>query len=132
MIGCFFAIAGHMSQTLGYESWLQVWELEDASIDRKYLASLYWAAVTVSTVGYGDIVPSNNIEMFICLFLLFSGVALYSYIVSTLSNLFSSVHQGDETIQSRVLVITAFAQKQKFSRHLTKKIQYFFKSSIYH
>lgn len=102
--------------------------MEDKTANQKYLASIYWAVVTISTVGYGEIVPINVIEMAITLVLIFVGVSFYSYIISKLSNLFSSVKQKDELV-SREQIAYDFATKQRFTEHLTRRIQYFFKSS---
>lgn len=89
------------------------------------MACIYWAAVTISTVGYGDIVPNNVIEILLGIFLIFSGVAMYSYIVSKLSNLFSTV-KADKGQVSKDQIVTEFATKQRFTQSLTTRIQYFF------
>lgn len=96
MVGIFFAIAANISEGFGYESWIQANGLQDRDMGTKYLASYYWAAVTTSTVGYGDITPNNVVEISLGLLLLFSGVAIYSYIVSKLSNLVSSVSDNND------------------------------------
>jgi hypothetical protein len=87
---------------------------------------LYWAAVSISTVGYGDILPTNTIEISVEIILVITGVALYSYIISKLSNLFSSVKKDDSS-KTRDEIIAEFAQSHNFSNHLKKKIQYFYK-----
>lgn len=93
----------------------------------KYLASFYWAAVSFSTVGYGDIGPTNIIEICVCIILLLVGVTTYSYIVSNLSRLVSNVG-ANSSIASKEALVNDFASKQRFSESLTKKISYFFKS----
>jgi hypothetical protein len=78
--------------------------------------------------GYGDILPTNTIEITVEIFLVFSGVALYSYIISKLSNLFSSVKK-DDSDKTRDEILSEFAMMQSFSNHLKKKVQYFFRIS---
>lgn len=38
-------------------------DLGEVKTSELYLGGLYWAAMTMSTIGYGDVVPSNAIEM---------------------------------------------------------------------
>jgi potassium voltage-gated channel Eag-related subfamily H protein 7 len=41
-----------------------------------YVACLHWSMMTITSIGYGDIVPSNSVEYAVCVvFMLFAGVA---------------------------------------------------------
>ena len=121
MVGCFFAVAANISEDFGLTSWVIENDLTESSIIQKYLACIYWAAVSISTVGYGDILPTNTIEITVEILLVFTGVALYSYIISKLSNLFSSVKK-DDSDKTRDEILSEFAMMQSFSDHLKKKI----------
>jgi voltage-gated potassium channel len=45
-------------------------------------AAVYWSIVTMSTVGYGDIVPTTNAGRFIAMVVIFAGVAVLSFVTS--------------------------------------------------
>ncbi|MEA3492394.1 MAG: NAD-binding protein [Campylobacterota bacterium] len=54
-----------------------------------YLDAVYWAMVTVSTVGYGDITPVTDIGKIISMFSIVFGVALISFTTSIMVSAFS-------------------------------------------
>ena len=50
--------------------------------------AIYWAIVTLSTVGYGDIVPSSKVAKFFALMIILSGPALLSLITASIASVF--------------------------------------------
>ena len=61
------------------DTWLVVKGLENAFWMEKYLYSIYWALTTMVTVGYGDIVPQNRVEVGFCSFTILSGSMVFGY-----------------------------------------------------
>lgn len=68
------------------DNWMALEGIKDASVVHRYLTSFYWSVVTTMTVGYGDIVPTNRYEKLLTCLILLLGVAINSFILSTLSN----------------------------------------------
>ena len=40
----------------------------------QYVAGVYWAFTTMTTVGYGDILPQNDIERAFAILIMFTGM----------------------------------------------------------
>ncbi|KAF1773815.1 Cyclic nucleotide-binding-like [Phytophthora cactorum] len=73
------------------------------SILSKYIASIYWAITTMTTVGFGDIYPVNDFEKGFCILVLISGTTLFAYVVGTVievaSNSKSLMNREHEMVQ---------------------------------
>ena len=54
-----------------------------------YLDAIYWAMVTITTVGYGDITPVTDIGKIIAMFSIIFGVAMISFTTSIMVSAFS-------------------------------------------
>ena len=83
-------------------NWISANDLDNAPDFSKYMASLYWATVTCTTVGYGDILPVNYYELVWALFIILFGVAVFSYILSNLSSQFSEITRSNAMNQERI------------------------------
>lgn len=57
-----------------------------------YLTSLYWSAMTVTSVGYGDVLPVNLTEQVVCVFLMFGSSFLWARVLSDIMN---AIANGD-------------------------------------
>ena len=54
-----------------------------------YLDAIYWALVTISTVGYGDISPVTETGKIISMFGIIVGIAMISFVTSVMVSAFS-------------------------------------------
>lgn len=52
-----------------------------------YIVSLYWSVTTLTTVGYGDITPVNNIARIYTMGVMLIGVGVYGVIIGNISRL---------------------------------------------
>lgn len=59
---------------------------EDSLWDR-YITSLYWSIVTLTTTGYGDLHAENTREMLFDIFYMLFNLGLTSYIIGNMTNL---------------------------------------------
>jgi len=97
-IGCLWHSCANISLKLGHDiNWLKQDEEDPTlSIDHDdlngfgaYLRSVYWAIVGTSTVGYGDIIPTNIVETtFATVIILFGGLVLPAIVGKDLSGEF--------------------------------------------
>lgn len=77
-----------------------------------YIISFYWAISTICTVGFGDIIPTNGLEIFFNLLWILVGAAFYSYTLGTLTTILNNLNRKNQNIALR------FA----FLREMTKEI----------
>ena len=60
-----------------------------------FIDAIWWSVATVTTVGYGDIVPKTLVGKAVAVILMFSGIATLGLLTSSLNNIF--VRSGRQT-----------------------------------
>lgn len=77
----------------------------DRSWQFKYLISIYWAFTTVSSVGYGDISASNNLEMFVGMIIMLAGTTFYAYAIGSLTSLLTELNIDNEQLNQKIQMV---------------------------
>lgn len=93
----------------------------------QYLTSLYWTLVTVTTVGYGDILPVSKIEKTMITVIMILGTVIFSIYVSILATLFSNVFKKENIYYRRYNLFRQMSFEYDFPDEVTKKIHFFYK-----
>jgi voltage-gated potassium channel Kch len=92
-----------------------------------YVAALYWSAMTMSTIGYGDILPSTLAErVFVSVAMLF-GAFIYGYIIGAVSNVISTRNQRTNKFYQLMSELNAFLKEGKFKHDLRIRLREYFK-----
>ena len=87
---------------------------------KSYADGIWWALVTITTVGYGDITPSTPIGRFIAGTLMFVGLGLIASVTAIVSakfiHSFVDEHTNDDVLEK-------LEEMQKDIDEINKKIQ---------
>lgn len=103
---CAWGLVSSYMEGGGEETWLTAFDdtviglgKTPTSIDR-YVAALYWSMMTVTGIGYGDMLPVNTLERVFCtLWMLMSG-AMWAYVIGTVSMIATTLDPNGVVFQN--------------------------------
>jgi len=100
-------------------------ELGLSNIDN-YIQALYYTVSTITSVGYGDIVPHGNLEMLFNIILQFSGVALLALLVGSIVGVFTKKNPAEQRFIDNMEKLRALIHYQEISKDLEHRIGDYF------
>ena len=95
---------------------------ENLSGPQLYGISLYFVITTVTTVGYGDITPSNGIERTFCYINMTIGIIAFSFASGSLSSIMSSYDANEADFNQKLLLIQKLKKQYNFSDELESEL----------
>ncbi len=87
LFSCLWNFAGLYEKSFGNPNWKDISQLQDPrklSWQREYLYAFYWSITTIITVGYGDISPKNDTEVFVSCVAMLVGCGFFAYGINSL------------------------------------------------
>jgi hypothetical protein len=123
MVGCFWYLIGLSDEEDG---WVFRYGMILSPKNVQYVASMYWAFSTLTTVGYGDISARTPQEQIYAMVMMLVGVSWYAYIVSSMSTIMSSFDAQNKAVREKMLCVNEFVRAAKLPKDLSKQVREFF------
>lgn len=73
-----------------------------------YIRSFYWALATLTTIGYGDITPNNNIGMIFTCFVMLIGVGMYGVVIGNITRMMAQADRYKEQTREKMSDLMLF------------------------
>eukprot|EP00929_Paragymnodinium_shiwhaense_P092149 TRINITY_DN52022_c0_g2_i1.p1 TRINITY_DN52022_c0_g2~~TRINITY_DN52022_c0_g2_i1.p1 ORF type:complete len:843 (-),score=160.40 TRINITY_DN52022_c0_g2_i1:373-2901(-) len=96
------------------------------SVIRLYVASLYFSAYTITSVGYGDIGPLNFIERIINTVIVFISGVSWAYILGSICGIVGSMGLEHQEFRKSMDELNALMREHRLSQSLRRRVRTFF------
>ncbi|KAL4491616.1 hypothetical protein ABPG73_013419 [Tetrahymena malaccensis] len=119
------------SEFLYQNSWITKNQLINESWQIQYLNSFYFCTVTMSTVGYGDIVPVTSIEIIVCILMMLFASGVFGFSITTINGILEQFFKNKHEILQKMFIIKNYLQKKQINqilqRDITEYLEYIWK-----
>ncbi len=101
--------------------WIFIYPMgADTDVTTYYIKSFYWALTTLTTIGYGDITPHDNIgRIFTCLIMII-GVGMYGVVIGNISRMLASADRYKELSREKISDLVMFMKHYNVPEKLQK------------
>ncbi|MCF8306874.1 MAG: cyclic nucleotide-binding domain-containing protein [Ignavibacteriales bacterium] len=104
--------------------WLSLRGLDPKISDiSNYIIGIYWTVTTLTTIGYGDITPVNDIQRLFTIFVEIVGVGFYSLLIGNIAGLISKRDPAKQKYSENLEKLSILVRTRDIPDQLQKKIR---------
>ena len=128
ILSCLFnLLSNHLVKNGHYSnSWILENNLLNSDWIEKYTNAYYWLITTLTTVGYGDITPKNNIEKLFSILVMLLGSGMFAYNLSKLSSIFNDISKDQTEYNANLKILNLMMRRKNLNSDLQNKVRNYF------
>jgi voltage-gated potassium channel len=109
--------------------WIHI-RMEDANVHmlHTYILALYWCTTTVTTIGYGDIVPHQDrgVEIVYTMCAQLMGAGAFGYIIGNIATLLTNIDIVKTRHRERVDRVDNYMKSKKMPKRLQERVHHYY------
>ncbi|KAK1936681.1 Potassium voltage-gated channel subfamily H member 7 [Phytophthora citrophthora] len=117
------------SHWLSYDAddgWVAAMDLQDKDLYDKYVTSFYWAIMTMTTVGYGDVHPTTTHERIFAIVAMILGAWIFAYGITNVVAMVTNLNGPDSRFQLKMDELNDYMEARELPMQLRYEIREFF------
>jgi voltage-gated potassium channel len=125
-------MAGSTALVLHWLACLWVYLHPTPGIDQitQYNKALYWAITTLTTVGYGDVTPDNNVTRIFTMVVMMGGVLFYGLVIGQVSRYMLSSDKRKETEKEQLEALASLVKHYKIPPGLAQETYKYYRHHL--
>lgn len=98
----------------------------NTTVTKEYLDGLYWCITTLTTVGYGDIVPDNEVQQVYTMIMMIIGVASYGFVIGNVASLLSHIDIARSQFLEKLERIDAYLRYRSVPLDVRERVKSYY------
>lgn len=94
-----------------------------------YVAALYWSAMTITSIGYGEMLPLNTGERVVCSFLMLVSGMVWTYILGTAAGIAATLEPNLVLFRTTMDQLNFFMRERELPRAMRRELREFFEQA---
>jgi hypothetical protein len=122
LLGCFWFLIAPYDTTDPTRTWWGTTMLASTKAEH-YIASVYWSFSTMTTVGYGDIVPTNTVERLYACAAMIAGATIFGYVVGNVASMSMTADIVGMRKQEKINNVLGYMREKNIGKKLRLKVE---------
>ena len=122
LLGCFWFLVSPYDTTRPDETWWGGTMLSLTKFDH-YIASVYWSFSTMTTVGYGDLVPITTGERLYACMAMILGATIFGYVIGNVATMSMASDIAKLRRQEKINNVIGYMKEKSISADLRRKVE---------